>query len=191
MKIVRRTFARKLTIAVVAVIAIAGSALAAIHRNNNFHAIVDGEAYRSGQPSADEIRTYREKYHIATIINLRGKSDGQAWYDAEVRTANELGIRHIDFPMSARKELTQARSLALIAVMKSAPKPILIHCRAGSDRAGLASALYLAALAKAGEETSEMQLSIRFGHFAIPVVGTYGMDETFEAMEPLLGFFGS
>lgn len=191
MTIIRRAFARKLTIAVMAVIAIAGSALAATHLNDNFHAIVKGEAYRSAQPSADEIRAYREKYHIATIINLRGKSDGQAWYDAEVRTAKELGIGHVDFPMSPRKELTQAQSLALIALMKSAPKPILIHCHSGSDRTGLASALYLAALAKVGEEKSETQLSIRFGHFAIPVLGTYEMDRSFEAMEPLLGFSGS
>jgi protein tyrosine/serine phosphatase len=175
----------------VAVIAVAGSGVAATHLNNNFHAVVDGKLYRSAQPSADEIRVYRKKYHIATIINLRGKSSGQAWYDTEVRTADELGIRHIDFPMSARRELTQAQSLALIALMKSAPKPILVHCRAGSDRTGLASALYLAALAKAGEETSETQLSIRFGHFAIPVLGTYDMDRTFEAMEPLLGYAGS
>jgi protein tyrosine/serine phosphatase len=168
----------------------AGCALAASHLNNNFHAIVAGKAYRSAQPSADEIRAYRNKYHIATIINLRGEAPGQPWYDAEVRAAKDLGIRHIHFGMSARTELTQAQSLALIALMKSAPKPVLIHCKAGSDRSGLAAALYLAAIAKAGEEKSEAQLSIRFGHIAIPVVGTYEMDQTFETMEPLLGLLG-
>ncbi|MBZ9797256.1 tyrosine-protein phosphatase [Mesorhizobium sp. ES1-4] len=153
--------------------------------------IVAGEAYRSAQPSADEIRAYRDEYHIATIINLRGKSPGRAWYDAEIKTAKDLGIRHIDFGLSARMKLPPRQSLALIALMRRVPKPVLIHCQAGSDRTGLASALYLAALVKAGEERSEAQLSIRFGHIAIPILGTYEMDQSFEAMEPLLGFPGS
>lgn len=175
----------------VGVVAFAGCALAATHLNNNFHVIVAGEAYRSAQPSADEIRAYRDEYHIATIINLRGKSPGRAWYDAEIKTAKDLGIRHIDFGLSARMKLPPRQSLALIALMRRVPKPVLIHCQAGSDRTGLASALYLAALVKAGEERSEAQLSIRFGHIAIPILGTYEMDQSFEAMEPLLGFPGS
>lgn len=173
------------------VVAFAGCAIAATHLNDNFHVIVAGEAYRSAQPSADQIRAYRDEYHIATIINLRGNSPGQAWYDAEVSTAKDLGIRHIDFGLSARTRLTPPRSLALIALMKRVPKPVLIHCQAGSDRTGLASALYLAAVTKAGEKQSEAQLSIRFGHIAIPILGAYEMDQSFEAMEPLLGFPGS
>lgn len=187
----RRVSIKAWAVALVCVLAFAGRALAASHLNNNFHAIVAGEAYRSAQPSADEIRAYHDEYHIATIINLRGEAPGRSWYDAEVRAAKDLGIQHIDFGMSARRELTQNQSLALIALMKSAPKPVLIHCHAGSDRSGLAAALYLAAIAKAGEEKSEAQLSIRFGHIAIPVLGAYEMDQTFEAMEPVLGFFGS
>jgi len=174
----------------VVVVAMAGGALAATHLNNNFHTIVEGEAYRSAQPTPDEIRAYRDKYHIATIVNLRGAGPGEAWYDEEVRTANDLGIRHIDFPMNARTELTQQQSLALIALLQSAPKPVLIHCKEGSDRTGLASALYLAALAKAGEPASKAQLSVRYGHIAIPFVGTYEMDRSFEAVEPRLGFHG-
>jgi protein tyrosine/serine phosphatase len=175
----------------VAVVAVAGGALAATHLDNNFHAIVAGEAYRSAQPTADEIRAYRDKYHIATIVNLRGAGPGHAWYDEEVKAATELGIRHIDFPMNARTELTQQQSLALIALLQVAPKPLLIHCKEGSDRTGLASALYLAALAGATEPVSEAQLSVRYGHIGIPVIGPYEMDRSFEAMEPLLGFFGS
>ena len=187
----RRIPIKACAVALVCVLGFAGCGLAATHLNNNFHAIVTGEAYRSAQPSADEIRAYRDEYHIATIINLRGQAPGQSWYDTEVRTAKELGIRHVDFRMSALKRLTKAQSLALIALMRSVPKPVLIHCQAGSDRSGLAAALYLAALAKAGEEKSEAQLSIRFGHIAIPILGTYAMDRSFEAMEPLLGFSGS
>jgi len=187
----RRRPTRAWLAALIAVVAISGGALAATHLNNNFHAIVAGEAYRSAQPTADEIRAYRDKYRIATIVNLRGAAPGHAWYDEEVKAANELGIRHIDFPMNARTELTQQQSLALIALLQSAPKPVLIHCKEGADRTGLAAALYLAVLARANEPVSEAQLSVRYGHIGIPLVGPYEMDQSFEAMEPLLGFIGS
>ncbi|TPI18377.1 tyrosine-protein phosphatase [Mesorhizobium sp. B4-1-1] len=155
------------------------------------YAIVEGQAYRSAQPTADEIAVYHHDQHIAAIINLRGAAPGQKWYDAELRAAKELGIRHIDFAMSARTTLTRQQSFALIALMKSAPKPLLIHCQAGSDRSGLAAALYMAAIAHTGEKKSEAQLSIRFGHVAVPIIGAYEMDQSFENIEPALGFFDS
>jgi protein tyrosine/serine phosphatase len=175
----------------VGVAAFAGCALAATHLNDNFHTIVEDQAYRSAQPTAEDIAYYKRDYRIATIINLRGAAPEQEWYDAELRAATELGIRHIDFAMSARTKLTREQSLALIALMKSTPKPLLIHCQAGSDRTGLASALYMAAIAHAGEKKAEAQLSIRYGHIAIPVIGPYEMDQSFEDVEPALGFFGS
>jgi len=71
--------------------------------------------------------------------------------------------------------------------MKGAQKPILIHCREGADRTGLASALYLAAIKKAGEAVAEGQLSIRYGHISLPFIPEYAMDRAFETLEPSLG----
>lgn len=182
---------QRVTVAIVMAVLAGGSALAAVHLENNFHAVVDGEAYRSAQPTPDRIRSYSAKYHIATIINLRGTASGQAWYDAEISTAKALGISHIDFGISGNEVLSQQKSVELIELMRSAPKPVLIHCKAGSDRTGLAAALYLAAVARLPEERSERELSLRYGHFPIPWIGTYAMDKTFEMMEPLLGFSDS
>ncbi len=80
---------------------------------------------------------------------------------------------------------------ALITLMKNAEKPILIHCKAGSDRTGLAAALYIAAVSKGGERKAESQMSIAYGHFGIPFSPAYPMDESFEAIETELGFSGS
>lgn len=188
---IRRRFSVTILAVTLAVALLVGGGLAVQRQTNNFHAIVDGEAYRSAQPSPDQITSYKKTYGIATIINLRGKQEHAAWYDDEIRTADELGIQHVDFGMSARRELSPDEARALIEVMKTAPKPVLIHCKAGSDRSGLAAALYLAAVKGTAEETAEGQLSIRFGHIAVPIVGTYAMDRTFEVMEPSLGFEGS
>lgn len=62
----------------------------------------------------------------------------------------------------------------------------------GADRTGLTAAIYLAAIAGAGEHEAEKQLSIRYGHIGIPFVSrAYAMDETWEELEPWLGFNGS
>nr|WP_281021958.1 ATP-binding cassette domain-containing protein [Rhizobium leguminosarum] len=46
-----------------------------------------------------------------------------------------------------------------------------------------------AAVAKSGEMAAERQISLRFGHFSIPYLSyAYPMDETFEILEPWLGF---
>jgi protein tyrosine/serine phosphatase len=157
----------------------------------NNHAAIAGELYRSGQPTARDIQEYAQKYGIKSIINLRGENKDSAWYNEEVEAAKALGIEHINFRMKAARELTNEQALELIEVMRNAPKPLLIHCRAGADRSGLAAALYLAAVAKKSEDEAEDQLSLRYGHLPyFPFFWTeaQAMYFTFERMESLLGF---
>jgi protein tyrosine/serine phosphatase len=174
--------------ACLAVLLAAGAYGGTLVYSGNFSTVVEGELYRSAQPNAHSIDRDVSRYGIRTIINLRGANPGSRWYDREVAEANQLGIRHIDFRMSAKRELPQAQAAELIHLMASAAKPILIHCQSGSDRTGLASALYLASIAKRGEEASEAQLSLRFGHLSLPFIPEYAMDRTFEDLEPYLGF---
>jgi len=165
-----------------------GGYLGGLQLTGNFNEVVAGELYRSGQPSALQIARYQKDYGIKTIVNLRGENTGSPWYDAEVAQARLLGIAHVDFPMSAKRELTQAQAADLVAILAQANKPILVHCQAGSDRSGLASALYVAAVDKLGEAAAERQISIRYGHISLPLSSAYAMDRTFEALEPWLGF---
>jgi protein tyrosine/serine phosphatase len=154
---------------------------------DNFHIVVPGQVYRSSQPSAETIADIQKRYGIRTILNLRGDSGRPQWYEAEVAEARALGITHVDFGMSAAEELTPEKAEMLIKIMRDAPKPILIHCRSGADRTGLAAALYLAAIAKTDEKTAEGQMSIFYGHVSLPIMAGFAMDRTFEKMEPLLG----
>jgi protein tyrosine/serine phosphatase len=165
-----------------------GGYLFAIQYKGNIHTIVAGQAYRSNQPDPSRIAKLKELYGIKTIINLRGAEPGAKWYDDEVTTSSALGIKLTNYAMSSSRQLTPERTRELIALMQTAEKPILIHCRAGSDRTGLAAALYVAAVAKGGERKAEGQMSIAYGHFGIPFSPTYAMEETFEAIEAELGF---
>ncbi|MBM7047657.1 MULTISPECIES: dual specificity protein phosphatase family protein [Rhizobium] len=157
----------------------------------NFHPVIAGELYRSSQPTAATIAELQKQYGIKTIINLRGKNSGRHWYDREVAEAKQLNINHIDFRMSSNRELTQAQAAQLVEIMRDAPKPLLIHCQAGADRTGLASALYLAAIAKTNEATAVGQMSIIYGHLSLSFTRAYAMDRTFEKLEPWLGLASS
>lgn len=155
---------------------------------NNFHTVIPGELYRSAQPTSTKIRAYQQDYNIKTIINLRGPNQNRQWYIDEVAESGKLNIAHIDFDMSAGRELTEADAQRLIAIFREVQKPILLHCQGGADRSGLASALYLAAVAKSGEESAEKQISLRYGHLSVPGTAAYPIDCSWEKMEPYLGF---
>jgi uncharacterized protein (TIGR01244 family) len=170
---------------------VAGGFFAHQFITNNFHTVVAGELYRSAQPSPTDLARYKADFGVATILNLRGANPGKPWYDEEIAAARKLGVTVIDIPLSASRELSPNEVTGVIAAMKSAQKPLLIHCKSGADRSGLASALYLASIARVGEEQAEGQLSMRYGHVSVPYFPAYAMDETFETAEPMMGFHDS
>jgi protein tyrosine phosphatase (PTP) superfamily phosphohydrolase (DUF442 family) len=162
--------------------------LGIVNMGDNFHPVVQGEFYRSAQPTPERITLYQKEHGIRTIINLRGSNVGSSWYDDEVAEAGRLEIAHVDFRMSARRELTEQQFTDLIALLRTVEKPVLVHCAAGADRSGLVAALYLAAIAKRGEEAAESQISFWYGHVPFWFSAPYAMDRTFEMFEPALGF---
>ncbi|MDE3876139.1 dual specificity protein phosphatase family protein [Sinorhizobium meliloti] len=163
-----------------------GGYLGVLQLTGNFHEVLPAELYRSAQPSAADIATYARQYGIKTIVNLRGKSM-EAWYLQEVEAAGHAGITHFDFRLSAAKRVSPQQARQLIALLQTAPKPILIHCQAGADRTGLASMLYLQQIAGTDEEISERQLSVRYGHIGLPYISAaFAMDESWEILEEVL-----
>ena len=157
--------------------------------SGNFHEILPGELYRSAQPTPSRIERYVAQYGIRSIINLRGANLKAEWYKGEMKASQRLGLRHVDFGLSAKKMPSSEQAHELVKLMKSLPKPILVHCKGGSDRSALASALYLAAVAGRGEEDAEGQISFRYGHIGIPFFSaTFAMDVGWEKYESWLGF---
>lgn len=152
--------------------------------SGNFHEVIAGQVYRSSQLGDAQLEQYVKANGIKTIINLRGENGRSAWYRQEKETAEKLGVQHIDFGMSARKELGLARVAQLVQIMRNAQKPLLIHCKSGADRTGLAAAIYVSRVAGLDEKTAEQQLSIRYGHVGIPYLSSaYAMDRSWEELE--------
>lgn len=175
---------RNTGLALIATAVSVGGYLGFLQLSGNFHTVIAGEFYRSAQPSATQLENYVRRYGIETVINLRGPDDKAAWYSEEIAAAKRLGIEHIDFKMSSSTMVTSDVADQLVQAMKSAPKPILIHCKAGADRSGIVSAIYSQEIAGMDEDKAERQLSIFFGHVGIPYLSpTFAMDESWERLE--------
>lgn len=165
---------------------------AILRQTGNFHEVVAGQLYRSAQPTPERLRDYITDHGIQIVINLRGKQEGATWYDSEVAVAREQDVHHIDFGMSATRPFSPQRAEELVNVMASAKRPILIHCRTGADRTGLASIIYASRLGEVRVEVAESQLSIRYGRVGIPVLSpTYATQTSWEAIERAWGMEGS
>lgn len=174
-----------LALPVLAVVAGAGWA-SWLQQSGNLHEVLEGKVYRSAQPSAAQLVEWTTAYGFRSVLNLRGPSDAD-WYRAEQKTAARLTLTHADFAMRDSEILTLDRAAALMALMEALPKPVLIHCKAGADRTGLASALFLAGAGQ-GEALAEAQISFRYGHVSLPVSAAWPMDQSWEAMEASFGF---
>jgi protein tyrosine/serine phosphatase len=68
----------------------------------------------------------------------------------------------------------------ILAIMEQAPKPILIHCKSGSDRTGLVGALYLYGEEGRSAQAADHQLALLYGHIPYFVWGgSAAMDHSF------------
>jgi len=148
----------------------------------NFHQITEGQAYRSAQLDGDELKYCINKYGIKSILNLRGKDPEEKWYAEEKKISSEYGVRHYDLALSAYREPTGEETRILTELIKSAPRPVLIHCQAGADRTGLASAMWKVIVDNDSKAEAAGQLSVLYGH--MPFGPASAMDDFFEKWLP-------
>ncbi len=128
---------------------------------HNAHEI-SKDVFRSNQPSPERIRDWYDK-GIKTIINFRGVSN-QGAYLLEKEVCENLGVELINYKLFATKLPPQKSILDLEEVFKKIRKPVLMHCKSGSDRAGLGAALYFIYILKSPIEDAQKQLSFKFLH---------------------------
>jgi protein tyrosine/serine phosphatase len=130
---------------------------------DNFHEVIPGELYRSGQLSAAHLHARAQATGIRTIINLRGPNPAEGWYREEISAAQESGLVHIDLPIDSLFP-TKDELRDLVHALDDCPKPVLVHCQSGIDRTGIASALASLLLDDSSSaERALDQLTWRFG----------------------------
>ncbi|HET6514179.1 MAG TPA: dual specificity protein phosphatase family protein [Thermodesulfovibrionales bacterium] len=173
---------RKVFLGVVILLLFPAGYFVFLWEQGNFHQITAGEAYRSAQLSGDEFAYYIKKYHIRSILNLRGENRNERWYEDEIKVSKDYNIMHYDIPLSADREPAEEHVQKLLAIFKTAPRPILIHCKAGSDRSGLVAAMWKVIVDKENKAEAGRQLYIFYGH--VPIGGTSAMDNFFQEWKP-------
>jgi protein tyrosine phosphatase (PTP) superfamily phosphohydrolase (DUF442 family) len=154
------------SIVIAATLFCAGFALwrVAVH---NEDVVEPGKLYRSAQLTIPQLREDIAQNKILTVINLRGENKASPWYQQELATCHELGVRHIDVRLSAKHLPPPAEIDKLLDALQTAPRPILVHCLNGSDRTGLASCIFLIDQEHVPWKQAEDALSWRFGHIAL------------------------
>ena len=125
---------------------------------HNFHVVMPGQVYRSSRMSPATLTATLEQHGIKSVLSLIGSSLAES---NAVRAAN---ADYFDVSISDRHEVTDGEMAKILAVLRDAPRPVLIHCKAGADRTGLAAALYLYAIEGEPATVADDELTLRYGH---------------------------
>ena len=110
--------------------------------DDNFYCVEEGACYRSAQLSTASLENYINKYNIRSVLNLKGAEETKQWWINEKRICNEKGVIHCDLLTDATVYTPKEDLATILQFFNEAPRPILIHCRAGAERTGEASALW-------------------------------------------------
>lgn len=153
-----------------------------LHAYGNLHLVEPGRLYRSGQLGGAQLQLVLQEDGIRSVINLRGPEDGGAWYQDEIRATRNAGAVHYDLALSAETPPGPATIAKLVDLLRTAPEPMLVHCRDGADRTGLAAALYELLVMRRTPQQAKQQLSFYYGHFPWLGSPTAAMDVAFDAV---------
>lgn len=137
----------------------------------NIHTVIPGQAYRSAQLTDTALNEFIGVHRIRSIVNLRGVHDDEAWFQDEASTAASRHVEMFNISLPAHGMPSKAQLRQLYVALQQAPRPVLVHCRQGADRSGLASAILLMLSDKRDFAQAEGQTSWYYRAFAFDSVG--------------------
>ena len=123
----------------------------------NFYCVSDN-VYRSEQPQASDLPALKE-LGIKTVLSLRHYHHDSGEFD-------RAGITSLQHKMDAGS-VSVTDLITVLRMMRSTPKPLLLHCWHGSDRTGFVVAGYRMVFMNwtAADAIEELRLG-GFGHHA-------------------------
>ena len=136
----------------------------------NWGVVESGRLYRSNHPLPWQLEAAARRHGIKSVINLRGHRAACGSDALGREAAMALGLVHADQPFESRGAPHKDRLLKLIALYRSLPEPILIHCKSGADRTGLAAGVWHLLQGRSAA-AAMAELSLRYGHIAAARTG--------------------
>jgi protein tyrosine phosphatase (PTP) superfamily phosphohydrolase (DUF442 family) len=167
--------------------AVAGQAYR-VTLGSNWHALLPGRVYRCAQLSYDQLVDRVRTHGIRTVVNLRGCCPDFDWYLGEARATSDLDVCQEDVTLSATRLPPADELRRLVEVIDRAEYPLLIHCRQGVDRTGLAAVAVLLLSTDMPYAEARSQLGLRYGH--VRVGPTRAMTQFFALYERWLAARG-
>jgi protein tyrosine phosphatase (PTP) superfamily phosphohydrolase (DUF442 family) len=133
--------------------------------SENFHAVIPGAVYRSGQPSPGSLANHIAELGIRSIINVRASNPDALWYQEERAVAARHGVRHYSLGTNSGCPLPD-EVRALVPLLEICPKPVLVHCQSGIDRTGPVAAICILLLDENPDSLprAQAQLGLWYGH---------------------------
>lgn len=142
----------------------------------SYIASVDGFLWRGSRPDPSEFAGIKAKF--PWVISLEGtaedKKEAVELFPSKL-VSNPISFWEIYFTGISQKEL-----LYIIAQIKEAPTPVLVHCQHGQDRTGLVVAAYRV-LVCGWTKVAAMKEAVHLGYRNYL---NHGLNETWEAFEP-------
>ncbi len=199
---------RNLVLTIAALLVLAGAGIYAYQEYGdhnlflNFDVVDEGKIYRSGQPRIGDIKYIHEEYNLGTIFVLYGSEDGEVKKYAREHGIKVVGISIPPGGVPTEKQLNLWYKLAANRKIKRSqfsdiltewpdddilkirfPLPVLIHCKAGSDRAGVMVALYRIQFEGWLKEDAKREM---IWHFHNPILNPRPFDliDEFEVRDP-------
>ena len=121
-------------------------------------------AHRSNHPGERRIARLATQ-GIRTLVSLRGTLP-TSYNLLEADACARYGVTLISHRLSAGDLPPRAELLALYQSFLTAQKPMVIHCKSGADRSGLAAALYQIMVCNKPVAVAAQQLHWRYLHFS-------------------------
>jgi protein tyrosine phosphatase (PTP) superfamily phosphohydrolase (DUF442 family) len=126
----------------------------------NFHKL-DADVWRHNHPSPARLAQLKAMGAVS-VLTLRGSTSPPSVIEA--RACAELGLTFRALEMRATILPRREALLGLLDAFREMPKPMVVHCKSGSDRTGLASVLYLHVFKGVALPEARGQLSLRYIH---------------------------
>ncbi len=145
---------------------------------DNLHAVQPERTFRAGQMKPARLDATVRERGIRTIVNLRGYCGDFDWYRDECRVTRNANVSQEDITLSAIRLPSPSEIRRLLEVLDRSEYPILLHCRQGVDRTGLASVIVKLLEPGTAMSVAERQLSLAFGF--VPYNGTENMRQFFD-----------
>ncbi|QCE32426.1 protein tyrosine phosphatase [Acetobacteraceae bacterium] len=130
----------------------------------NLSPVVPHQIWRANHPTPYRFKKLTKKLGLKSAINLRGNRPTCGSDLLGRKTCLHLELPYEDMAFESRNFPQKDRILRFYTLWETLPKPMLIHCKSGADRAGIASALILLFEGKKVSEAKK-QLHWRFLHF--------------------------